>query len=313
MSKKQIIRIGTRSSRLALSQVSEVYLLLSDFLGDKYEIDIIPINTSGDKIQDRNLSEVGGKGLFIKELEEALINNKIDIAVHSAKDIPPILHQDTELAAFPPRLDARDCFISSKFGSLAKLPNASIIGTSSARRKATLLRKRPDLQVVNFRGNVDTRLNKINDGDVDASVLAMCGLIRLEKQTSIIHAIEIDDMIPAGGQGALALQVRKNDDRIVELVKKIDHLETRICIKSERVFLRDLGASCSTPVGVYAHIKNKKLHLETIILDYQGEEEFRTSSSSENISLEGGIDLATSAAKRTLLEAKDLLTRITCK
>ncbi len=311
-----LIRIGTRTSKLALAQVAETYLLLADHFPN-LKIDVVSITTSGDKIQDRNLAEIGGKGLFIKELEEALIQNKIDIAIHSAKDVPPILHEATELSAFTQRFDARDCFISSKFSSLKDLPKGAVVGTSSARRKAILLRARPDLKIVNFRGNVDTRLRKISENEVDATILAACGLERLGKKQSCpqgygeIKTIEKNEMLPAGGQGALAIQIRKNEKEISALLQKINHLETQICVKTERAFLRELGASCSTPVAVHAEIKNDQLHLKTLILDYDGSEIFETKSSGK-IDLESGIKLGIDAANKTKKEAAALLKKI-CK
>ncbi len=310
MSSNQKIRIGTRTSKLALTQVAEVHLLLADFL-ENSQIEIVPITTSGDKIQDRNLADIGGKGLFIKELEEALIQNKIDIAIHSAKDVPPFLHESTELVAFTPRLDARDCFISKKFNSLKDLPKGAIVGTSSARRKAILLRLRPDLKIVNFRGNVDTRLNKIENEDVDAAVLAACGLERIGKEHLIKQIIEKDSMLPAGGQGALAIQIRKSDKKIAELLEKINDPKTQIEVKTERSFLRELGASCATPVAAHACELNNKLYLTTTIFDYDGSEVFETTSEGK-FDLESGIKLGLDAAKKTKAEATELLKRI-CK
>jgi hydroxymethylbilane synthase len=296
---------------LALAQVAEVHLLLADHLRN-FQIEIVPLTTSGDKIQDRNLSEIGGKGLFIKELEEALVQNKIDIAVHSAKDVPPIIHVNTDLAAFTPRMNASDCLISKKFKSLKNLPKGAVVGTSSARRKAILLRMRPDLKIINFRGNVDTRLSKLDADDVDASILAVCGLERLEKQQMIKEIISMDDMLPSGGQGSLAIQVRKNDQKILDLVTKINHEETKVCIKSERAFLHELSASCATPVGVYAWIEKNNLNLKTLLLDYDGGEIFATNSKG-NINVESAIKLGIEAAKKTKNEAEKLLTRIGIK
>ena len=315
-------RIGTRASKLALSQVAEIQLLLAD-AAPNLQFEIVPITTSGDKIQDRNLAEIGGKGLFIKELEEALIQNRIDIAIHSAKDVPPILEKGTALIAFPERLDARDCFISKKFDSLQDLPKGAVIGTSSARRKAMLLKLRPDLQIVNFRGNVDTRLRKLDAGGVDATILATCGLVRLGKEHltgehlscpkgySSKKIIEKNLLLPAGGQGALALQARIADKEICAVLQKINHFETQIRVKCERAFLRELGASCSTPVGVHAEIENDKLILKTAILDHDGSEIFETKSSGK-VDLEDGINLALAAAQQTKKEAAKLLAKI-CK
>lgn len=309
-STSQKIRIGSRASRLALAQVAEVHLLLADHFPN-LQIEIVTITTSGDKIQDRNLSEVGGKGLFIKELEEALVQNKIDIAIHSAKDVPPVLSDVTELAAFTERLDARDCFISKNYNSLKDLPKGAVVGTSSARRKAILLLIRPDLKIVNFRGNVDTRLNKIDEEEVAGSILAVCGMERLSKEHKIKKIIEKDVMLPAGGQGSLAIQIRKNDAKISDLVKKINHEKTQIEIKCERAFLRELGASCATPVGVHAIADGEELKLKTLILDYDGSAIFETSSKGK-ATLEDGMRIGVAAAKKVKAESAELLAKI-CK
>ena len=304
------IKIGTRSSKLAITQTEEIVSILKKHSPDN-QIEIIQIKTSGDKIQDRNLSDIGGKGLFIKELEEALIKGKIDIAVHSAKDVPPTLHEETELLAFSQRLDQRDAFISSKYDSLSELPKGSIIGTSSARRKSILLNLRPDLKIVNFRGNVNTRLKKLDDGEVDATILAVCGLERLNKVRRIKEIIPTNLMLPSGGQGALAIQTRKNDKEILKIVKKINHKPTQIRIKTERSFLRELCASCATPVSAFATIEGDKLSLKTMILDYDGSQIFKTSSSCK-IDLKEGIELGITAANKTKTEAGELLSKI-CK
>lgn len=272
------------------------------------QIEVVTFTTSGDKIQDRNLAEIGGKGLFIKELEEALLQNKIDIAVHSAKDVPPIVSEETIIAAFTTRLDVRDCFISKKFNSFKELPQGAVVGTSSARRKSMLLRLRPDLKIVNFRGNVDTRLNKIGKDEVDASILAICGLQRLEKKVAK-EIIATEMMLPAGGQGSLAIQARKNDDGTLKIVSQINDQKTQICLESERSFLRELGASCATPVAVYAYHENDLLNLKTMILDYDGSEIFETFATAE-FKLEDGIRLAKTAALKTKTDAKKLLHKI---
>ncbi len=310
------IRIGTRTSKLALAQVEEVKSLLSPYLSD-IQIEIVPINTSGDKILDRNLAEIGGKGLFIKELEEALIQNKIDVAVHSAKDVPPMVDEATKLVAFTKRYDARDCFISKKFHSISDLPQGAVVGTSSARRKAILLRLRPDLKVVNFRGNVTTRLSKIESDGVDATILAACGLERLGLKTTCPKGysdkqhIEKSQMLPAGGQGALAIQVRKDAETISQIISKINHNETQICVKAERSFLRELGASCSTPVAVHAVVENGSLNLETLILANDGSEVFATNMQG-NADLESAVMLGKKAAEKTKKEAAELLKKIIC-
>jgi hydroxymethylbilane synthase len=310
MSKITTIRIGSRTSKLALSQVAEFHLSLAQHF-PHIKIEIIAITTSGDKIQDRNLAEIGGKGLFIKELEEALLQGKIDIAIHSAKDVPPQIHEKTILAAFSERMDARDCFVSKKYNSLKSLPKGAIIGTSSPRRKAILLNLRPDLKIVNFRGNVDTRLNKIENEEVDAAILAVCGLVRIAKENLIKEAIAKDKILPSGGQGSLAIQALKENNEILEILKKVNHQETEIAIKCERAFLTSLGASCTTPVAVHAQIVKDNLVLETAIIDYDGSEIYTTKSKSK-INLEEAILLGCKAAEKTKKQAKKLLEKI-CK
>ena len=302
------IRIGSRTSKLALSQVAEFHLLLADHFPE-LQIEIVPIITSGDKIQDRNLADIGGKGLFIKELEESLLQNKIDIAIHSAKDVPPTLDEKTILAAFTPRMDPRDCLVSKKAKSLKKLPKGAVVGTSSARRKSILLRMRPDLKIVNFRGNVNTRLEKVEKGEVDAAILAVCGLMRIAKESSVREAIETNVILPAGGQGSLAIQARNDDKKILKILEKINDKKTQIEIKCERAFLRGLGASCSTPVAVFAETKKDKIHLQTQIIDYDGSEIFETKSSGE-AELEAAIELGYKAAEKTKAGAADLLKKI---
>ncbi len=313
------IRIGSRGSKLALTQVEEVKKLLAPH-SENLILEVVIITTSGDKIQDRNLSEVGGKGLFIKELEEALVQGKIDLAIHSAKDVPPLLSAETEIVAFTKRFDARDCFISKKFTTISDLPKGAVVGTSSARRKAIILGLRPDLKVVNFRGNVDTRLKKIENDEVDATILAVCGLERLA-QKSFDEAkcpkgynfpqkpIDKSLMLPAGGQGALAIQIKKSATALRELIAKINHHETEICVRSEREFLLQLQASCATPVAVHATVDGDVFNLETKILDFDGSQSFSTNLQSK-ANAKDAILLAKKAAQQTKEGAQELLRKI---
>ncbi len=306
------IKIGTRASKLAITQVNEIKkLLLQNSDLAENQIEIIHITTSGDKIQDRNLAEIGGKGLFIKELEEALLAKKIDIAVHSAKDVPPLVADTTHIAAFTKRKDARDYFISKKFDSIDALPNAAVVGTSSARRKAILLRLRPDLKIINFRGNVDTRLSKLEDGKVDATILALCGLSRLEKNIDEKNILSLETMLPAAGQGSLALQIRRDDEEITKLIAKINDYETQICVEIERKFLQELGASCKTPVAAYCAIEDGgKLHFRTTIFDFDGREIFATDDWLGDV--KKGQELAVGAAAQVKEKAQKLLDKICC-
>ncbi len=307
----QKIKIGTRASKLALTQTEEIKKLLIAKTNLKEEqIEIIKITTSGDKIQDVSLAEIGGKGLFIKELEESLLAKKIDIAIHCAKDMPPILHENTEIAAIIKRKDARDYFVSQKYSSLKNLPQNAVVGTSSARRKSALLRLRPDLQITNFRGNVDTRLKKIEENQVDATILALCGLQRLDKKISQENIIAIEDILPAAGQGALALQILSDNKKIHDLLRKINDEKSEICIKVERDFLRLLKASCKSPIAAYcSFVDEKTLNLKTMIFDFDGKEIFATNI---NAKLEDVANLANQAAQETRNKAAKLLARICC-
>lgn len=309
MSSNFKLRIGSRTSKLALSQVAEFHLLLAQH-HPEIKVEIVPITTSGDKIQDRNLADIGGKGLFIKELEEALLQNKIDIAIHSAKDVPPQISEKTTIAAFTERMDARDCLVSEKYKSIKDLPKGAVIGTSSARRKAILLRLRPDLKIVNFRGNVDTRLSKVAAGEVDGAILALCGLIRIGKERFVKEIIEKKKILPAVGQGCLAIQARSDDAKILEIVAKVNHEKTQIEVKCERAFLRELGASCASPVAVHAQVDNDKIILETAIIDYDGKEIFESKSKSK-ANLKDAVELGKKAALGTKEKAAKLLKKIT--
>lgn len=307
--KNRIIKIGTRTSKLALAQVAEVHLMLDEHFPN-LKVEIQTFKTSGDKIQDRSLADIGGKGLFIKELEEALLENKIDIAIHSAKDVPPIIDLQTEIGAFTFRLDPRDCLISKKYSSIAKLPKNAKVGTSSPRRSAFLLRERPDLRIVNFRGNVDTRLKKVfDDEEVDATILAVSGLERLGKNQLLKNILPIEQILPSGGQGSLALQIRNNDSTIKEIVSKINDPNTHICLTAERTFLRELGASCSTPVGVFCEIKNDQAIMKVVIIDYDGQS-FYQAQDSCSIDLVKAVKIAEGLAKQVKKEAKDLLKKL---
>ncbi len=305
----QKIRIGTRASKLALTQADEVKnLLIKKCNLREDQIEIIKITTSGDKIQDVSLADIGGKGLFIKELEENLLAKKIDIAIHSAKDVPPILHEATEIAAFSVRKDARDYFISQKYSSISELPQGAVIGTSSARRKAILLRLRPDLKIVNFRGNVDTRLNKLEKNEVDGTILATCGLMRLNKKIDEKNIISTNTMLPAAGQGCLAIQLLNENKEVYNLIRKINDEKSEICVKTEREFLRAIGASCKTPIAAYCSFLNDdELELKTIIFDFDGSEIFATNFT---FKIANASKMALEAANKTKNEAGELLAKI---
>ncbi len=260
------IRIGTRGSPLALVQARAVAARLAGVLGCAAEdIELKVIRTSGDAIQDRPLSEAGGKGLFTKEIEEALLQGAIDIAVHSAKDMPTVLPAGLMLAACLEREDPRDVFISRKAGSLDDLPRAASLGTASLRRQAIAKRARPDLRVVPLRGNVETRLRKLDNGDVDATILALAGLKRLGLVQHVTRIMSAEEFLPAVGQGAIGIEAREDDARTRDILTRIDHADTSVAIACERGFLAVLDGSCKTPIGGHATVQGDSMQFRGLI------------------------------------------------
>ena len=266
------LRIGTRGSPLALVQARTVRARLALALGVNEEaIELKVIRTSGDIIQDRPLAEVGGKGLFTKEIEEALLDGRIDLAVHSAKDMPTVLPAGLMLAACLEREDPRDVFISLKAPSLAELPQGATLGTTSPRRQAIAKRMRPDLRVVPMRGNVETRLRKLADGECDATILALAGLKRLGLESHATKIMDVDEFLPAAGQGAIGIETRENDTRTREILARIDHADTSIALACERAFLAVLDGSCKTPIGGYADVSGDTIHFRGLLAHPDGE------------------------------------------
>jgi hydroxymethylbilane synthase len=266
------LRIGTRGSPLALVQARAVATRLAAALGvDDAKIEIKIIRTTGDLIQDRSLAEEGGKGLFTKEIEEALLDGRADLAVHSAKDMPTVLPAGLMLAACLKREDPRDVFVSLKAGSLAELPNAATLGTTSPRRQAIAKRMRPDLRVVPMRGNVETRLRKLADGECDATILALAGLKRLGLEGHATKIMQVREFLPAAGQGAIGIEVRENDTRTRDILARIDHADTSIALACERAFLAVLDGSCKTPIGAYAHMSGDTIHFRGLLAHPDGE------------------------------------------
>ena len=271
------LRIGTRGSPLALWQAREVRAHLAAAHGVEPEaIAIEAIRTTGDVIQDRPLSEAGGKGLFTKEIEQALLDKAIDLAVHSSKDMPTALPAGLELAACLPREDVRDAFISRKATSLTGLPHGAVVGTASLRRQAMVKRLRPDISVVTFRGNVDTRLKKLDDGLVDATLLALAGLKRLGREAAATAVLEVDAFLPAVGQGAIGIEAREADTRTRDLLTKINHNETLMALYTERAFLAVLDGSCRTPIAGHARIEDGNILFRGMILRPDGSEVHET-------------------------------------
>ncbi len=251
------IRIGTRGSPLALAQAYETrdrLLAAHGWAADSIEIKTF--TTTGDKIGDRPLSEIGGKGLFTKELEEALFAGAIDVAVHSMKDMPAKMSAGLDVVAYLPREDARDAFMSFAAPNLKSLPLGALLGSSSVRRSAQALRVRPDLKAVQFRGNVQTRLNKLRDGVAHATFLAAAGLNRLGLSDKITAIMSMDEMLPAVAQGAIGIQINERDDAVRNILAPLNHIDTEIAVLCERGFMAALDGSCRTPIAGHATIEN---------------------------------------------------------
>ena len=259
------LRIGTRGSPLALAQAREVRARLAAALGWSADrITIEPIRTTGDMIRDRPLSEAGGKGLFTKEIEEALLAGAVDLAVHSAKDMPTLLPAGLMIAAVLPREDARDVFISRKAGALGDLPAGATVGTASLRRQALVKHRRRDLAVVPLRGNVETRLRKLEAGEVDATVLALAGLRRLGLAAAATAVLAVDEFLPAVGQGVIAIEARAGDARVCQLLDAVNHADTAIALAAERAFLAELDGSCRTPIAGHATVSAGRIAVSRI-------------------------------------------------
>ena len=240
------------------------------------QIDITVIRTSGDRIQDRPLAEVGGKGLFTKEIEEALIAGTIDFAVHSSKDMPTVLPDGLVLSAFLEREDPRDAFISHKAKSVADLPHGATVGTASLRRQALMKRLRPDLVIVPLRGNVETRLRKLDEGVADATVLALAGLKRLGLADAATAVLDVDEFLPAVGQGAIGIETRANDARTRQMLAAINHADTAQALAAERAFLAVLDGSCRTPIAGHATVASGIIRFRGMIVKPDGSEAFET-------------------------------------
>lgn len=270
---KSPLRIGTRGSPLALAQAYETRERLSIAFGlslDSFEI--VVIKTTGDKVLDRPLKEIGGKGLFTKEIEEALLQESIDIAVHSMKDMPVQQPDSLILDTFLPREDVRDAFVSRIHKSLADIPQGATVGTSSLRRKAQLMSKRPDLKIVEFRGNVQTRLKKLDDGVAECTFLAVAGLNRLKMEDIITAPISTDEMLPAVAQGAIGIERREKDIKVATMLEAIHNSTTGLLLSAERAFLEALDGSCETPIAGLAEFKNENLRFRGEILKTDGSE-----------------------------------------
>ncbi len=271
---KQKLRIGSRGSQLALWQAGFIRSLIEGKFPE-INVEIHRIRTTGDKILDTPLSKIGGKEAFVKEIEEALLRYEIDVAVHSMKDVPTFLPDGLIIGAVAERHDPRDALISNGGIKFHELPKGAKIGTSSLRRQAQFLHIRPDIQVLPLRGNIDTRLRKLKTGGLDSIVLALAGLERLGFRDEITECFSVDVLVPAPGQGAVAVECRADDREVMEMVSQINHEDSSIAVSSERAFLEGLGGGCDVPIGCHALVRKDKIRILGLIASPDGREVIR--------------------------------------
>ena len=263
------LRIATRKSQLALWQAAHVAMLLRQ-AHSGLEVELVPIVTQGDRVQDRSLAAIGGKGLFIKELEVALEEQRADIAVHSMKDLPGDLPEGLVIAAVLERADPLDALVAAKAKRLDDLPQGARVGTSSLRRQAQLLAARPDLRIEPLRGNVDSRLRRFDAGESDALVLACAGLIRLGLESRISARLDAGICLPAVAQGVIGIECRGSDQRVLQLLSVLEHTATRIVMDAERAFAHRLGGSCQSPIAAHARLEGETLILDGLVAEPDG-------------------------------------------
>ncbi|KAF7787576.1 hydroxymethylbilane synthase [Pseudoalteromonas rubra] len=262
--KKNVLRIATRKSALALWQAEYVKAELEKF-HTELTVELVPMSTKGDKILDTPLAKIGGKGLFVKELEQAMLEGRADIAVHSMKDVPVDFPDGLELHTICEREDPRDAFVSNRYQSLSELPAGAVVGTSSLRRQCQIRAQRPDLVIKDLRGNVNTRLAKLDAGEFDAIILAAAGLIRLEMAERIASFVRVEDSLPANGQGAVGIECRSDDAQVQAWLAPLEHSETRMRVLAERAMNRRLEGGCQVPIGAYAEIDGEQLTLRGLV------------------------------------------------
>ncbi len=285
------IRIGTRKSKLALWQANYIAERIRKELG--YEVELIKIVTKGDKILDVPLAKVGGKGLFVKEIEEAMLRNEIDIAVHSLKDVPTYFPEGLDLVAITEREDPRDAFLSVEYDSIYEMKKGDILGTSSLRRKSQVMQLKPEVDIHDLRGNVDTRIRKMEECQYKGIILAYAGLKRLGLQYKVKQVFSPEEMIPAVAQGFLGIEGRKNDDKIKEVVRVLNHRESELRAKAERAFLKTLEGGCQVPIAAYAEINGDELSIIGYISDLEGKRVFKDKMSGNKENAEQiGMNLA---------------------
>ncbi|EWS98760.1 porphobilinogen deaminase [Pseudoalteromonas sp. SCSIO_11900] len=299
--KTKLVRIATRKSALALWQAEFVKAQLEHF-HDDVRVELVPMSTQGDIILDTPLAKIGGKGLFVKELEQAMLDGRADIAVHSMKDVPVEFPDDLELHVICEREDPRDAFVSNNFANIDALPQGAIVGTSSLRRQCQIRALRPDLEIRDLRGNVNTRLAKLDSGQYDAIILAAAGLIRLEMGERIRDFIEPEVSLPANGQGAVGIECRIDDEVTKALLAPLEHSETRIRVNAERAMNRHLEGGCQVPIGAYALVDGEQVHLRGLVGAIDGSEILRDEISGHVDNAEKlGIELA----KKLLAQGAD--------
>ncbi|MDK2824091.1 MAG: hydroxymethylbilane synthase [Clostridia bacterium] len=305
---KRIIKVGSRQSQLAIWQTKYVVEILKNKCPE-YNFEIIPIKTKGDKILDVALAKIGDKGLFTKELEMAILSGRIDFAVHSMKDLPTVIPEGLMIAAMTRRHDPRDALISNKHRSFSELPQGAKIGTSSLRRKAQLLNKRPDLKLVDIRGNINTRLHKMDTENLDGIILASAGVERLGWQDKIAEKLDFSICLPAVGQGSIGIEIRSDNEEIYQIVRLTNDLDTEASILAERALLKSLEGGCQIPIGALAEIKDDKLSLQALVGSLNGEIIIRDSltgdiKDSEKIGIELALKLKEKGANKILQEIR---------
>lgn len=298
---KEIIRIATRQSPLALWQANFVKAELERRFPE-LSVELVTMVTKGDIILDTPLAKIGGKGLFVKELELALLENRADIAVHSMKDVPMSFPEGLGLAVICEREDPRDAFVSNQYESLADLPAGAVVGTSSLRRQCQLMARYPHLTVKSLRGNVGTRLSKLDNGGYDAIILASAGLIRLGLKERIRSFISVEDSLPANGQGAVGIETRLNDERILGYIQALNHPETAYCVRAERAMNARLQGGCQVPIGAYATLENGTLSMNALVGSLDGTTILRAAGQAP---AEQAVQLGEKIAEQLLAQGAD--------
>ena len=301
MNNKTILKIATRQSPLALWQANYVKDRLIQ-LYPALSVELVPMVTKGDVILDTPLAKIGGKGLFVKELETALLNGEADIAVHSMKDVPMQFPQGLGLSVICPREDPRDAFVSNKYRTLNELPQGAVVGTSSLRRQCQLKQLRPDLDIRSLRGNVGTRLSKLDQGDYDAVILASAGLIRVGLRERIASFMEPEISLPAAGQGAVGIECRVDDQDVHQLLAPLADATTTACVLAERAMNNRLQGGCQVPIGGYAVLQNNEIHLRALVGALDGSAIIRAEGKS---AVENGEELGVQIAEQLLRQGAD--------